>query len=110
APFAPLLSAQGQKGGQGAARLVGPERTASRRPAPHHPVERSAADRARRLPCLLTGTEQDRPAPLRTALDRCAAKARACSGGLRASDGAERTSLSAVELSWQSARRDDSCA
>ena len=105
---APLLPAEGEMVRRRAAALSG---TATRRcPSEDDriiPWPEARAHRARRLRRLLAGAGRGRPALLRQALDRRAGAAGQGAGRLRPSDGAERASLSAAELSGQDARRDD---
>ena len=110
APVAPLLPAEGAVVRP---RHSQPSGTGTRRcpksPQRAHQIRRGARDRARRLWPLLAGDGDDRPPLLRRALDRRAGATRQGARRLRASDGAERPSLRAAQLSGQGARRDDAC-
>jgi len=95
APLAPLLQAQGQMVRQDGAETLGPQCAAA------HVRRRSTFGTTRATPCLTPTTLsrrkwRNRQALLRRALDRCAGAAWQAAGRLRASDGALRASLCAV--------------
>ncbi len=109
-PVAPLLPDEGQVARSAEAAALGPQRAAAERRRPADRVAGCDEAGAGRLWRVQPGTGLGRPAVLRQAVDRRPAEAGQVRRRVRPSDGAQRASVSAAELSRQDARRDDAGA